>query len=412
MFHPKIVISTGPKPDMSGAFDTFLQLFDKDKPLIPVYKAFKGAKQLCIGEKKGNIAYLYIVYEDGVYWLIGKPNAGRDDHLPKLKIRDQDRRRLGGSSSKSDKYNKGSDVIVRFRDGPGTVNSLWEIFSNGYSETSSDANWYLVPNKNLCIDNNAICPIGETCNPLTGSCVTTPDKCTGVPCKVNEKCVLGKCVGLCFGVTCGPFQTCDPADGVCKIAPTPSPVPPTPPPPTLQDQNIPAIAVLDEDSNFDKSICGDQESCWNIFRQRYPTRPFCLLGYRRRNGDPTDIDTPPNFLADTNKVYVRNLERDCDRDGKNCDAGYDWLSICGLDNISTPTVEIVGLSLDDSGSFTYKEVEPSIERMIYTLENKGIATYYKFMDGENWIADFLTDILPNMSVMTTKAMKAGALSSF
>jgi len=152
-------ITQGPVPGMMGPFDTFLQLFDKDAPVMPVYKAFQGAKQLCIGEKKGNIAYLYIVFGTGCYWLIGAPDAGRDDHLPKLKIRDQDRRRerqLGGSSDNdadklNDQYNKGpgGDVIVRFRDGPGIVNTLWEIFNNGFSRTSPDAKWYFIPNDDM-----------------------------------------------------------------------------------------------------------------------------------------------------------------------------------------------------------------------------------------------------------------------
>jgi len=110
-------------------------------------------------------------------------------------------------------------------------------------------------------------------------------------------------------------------------------------------------------------------------------------------------------------VYVQNLLRDCDRDGKNCDAGYDWLTICGLNNIQTPTVEFIGLNLDDSGSFRPEEVQPSVDRLISTLENKGIETYWKTMEGENWIADFLNDIPTTMSIMTTEAMKAGGMSS-
>ena len=212
---------------MTGAFDTFLQLFEKDAPVMPVYKAFQGAKQLCIGEKEGNIAYLYIVFNDGCYWLIGHPGAGRKDHLPKLKIRDQDRRRdrrLGGSSGDNDadklndNYNKGpgKDVIVRFRDGPGIVNTLWEVFNNGFSRTSPDAKWYFVPNDdkpNLCA--GVPCPFTQTCNPDTGMCEDI-DICDGVPCPLNQKCVMGQCVDLCLGVPCVGTDVCDPADGQCK----------------------------------------------------------------------------------------------------------------------------------------------------------------------------------------------------
>ena len=113
---------------MSEKFDTFLQLLMEDAPVMPVYKAFQGAKQLCIGEKAGNIPYLYIIFGDGCYWLIGSPMAGRDDHLPKLKVRDQD------------------GVIVRFRDGPGEMNAMWQIYENGMSRTSPYAKWYFIPN--------------------------------------------------------------------------------------------------------------------------------------------------------------------------------------------------------------------------------------------------------------------------
>ena len=140
--------------NMTGTVDTFVQLFKKNKPVMPVFKALEGAKQLCIGEAKGNIAFMYIVVDDGTYWLIGNPDAGRKDHLPKLKIREQDRRRerrLGSGGNDADKlndrYNKGpgDDVIVRFRDGPGIVNTLFEIFKNGDCRTAKDAHWYFDP---------------------------------------------------------------------------------------------------------------------------------------------------------------------------------------------------------------------------------------------------------------------------
>ena len=218
----------GPVPNMTAPFDTYLQLFEKDAPVMPVYKAFQGAKQLCIGEKAGNIAYLYIVFNDGCYWLIGSPDAGRDDHLPKLKIRDQDRRRgrrLGGSSGGdndadklNDKYNKGrgDDVIVRFRDGPGIVNTLLEIYNDGSYNQSPNALWYFVPNEDkpdLCA--GVPCPFTQTCNPKTGMCEDI-DICDGVPCPLNQKCVMGQCVDLCLGVPCVGTEVCDPADGQCK----------------------------------------------------------------------------------------------------------------------------------------------------------------------------------------------------
>lgn len=158
------IVHAGPVPGMMGPFDTFLQLFDKYAPVMPVYKAFQGAKQLCIGEKKGNIAYMYIVFGTGCYWLIGHPDAGRDDHLPKLKIRDQD------------------GVIVRFRDGPGDMNALWQIYENGMSRTSPYAKWYFIPN-----EEPKICPDGykefpNTNGPGCTLCVKESQECGPVAC--------------------------------------------------------------------------------------------------------------------------------------------------------------------------------------------------------------------------------------
>lgn len=126
-------ITHGHVPDTNSTeMDTYLQLFEEWHPYMPVYKYFRGAQKLCIGEKsKENIAYLYIITDAGCYYLVGKPDSGRRDHLPKLKIRDQDDwrrqrklrkkqtaaaegRELWSPSDYSDKY-----VVVRFRDGPG-----------------------------------------------------------------------------------------------------------------------------------------------------------------------------------------------------------------------------------------------------------------------------------------------------
>ena len=98
----------------------------------PVYKWFPGATSLCIGEQYPNVAYLRVVYEDCLYYLIG-PGAGSADNLVRLKI-----------VADNQRY-KPDDVIVKFRDGPGDQNALWQIFANGYSQTSPDALWYPIP---------------------------------------------------------------------------------------------------------------------------------------------------------------------------------------------------------------------------------------------------------------------------
>lgn len=136
----KFGITHGRVPDSNSTngnsteMDTYLQLFEEWQPYMPVYKYFRGAKKLCIGEKSSeNIAYLYIITNAGCYYLVGKPDSGRRDHLPKLQILNQDNRRQRRLRKKQtaaagegrelwshhnadfDKY-----VVVRFRDGPGS----------------------------------------------------------------------------------------------------------------------------------------------------------------------------------------------------------------------------------------------------------------------------------------------------
>lgn len=161
----------------TNATDTYLQLFEEWHPYMPTYKYFQGIRKLCIGEKsKENIAYLYIITDTGCYYLVGKPDSGRDDHFPKLKIRDQDnddwrrQRKLRKKkevtaesktqgaegrelwSGWSDKdYNEyydattGKYVVVRFRDGPGITNTFWQIWQNGFAKTAPNARWFFVP---------------------------------------------------------------------------------------------------------------------------------------------------------------------------------------------------------------------------------------------------------------------------
>jgi len=140
----KFGIAPGPVTNSTtSAMDTYLQLFEEWWPYMPVWKYFQGIQKLCVGEKsRENIAYLYIITDAGCYYLVGKPDSGRRDHLPILKIRDQDWRRqrklrerkeraatatggegreLWSADDYNDHYDKttGMYVVVRFRDGPG-----------------------------------------------------------------------------------------------------------------------------------------------------------------------------------------------------------------------------------------------------------------------------------------------------
>ena len=109
--------------------NTYLMLWREDNPAYPVFRSFPGATQLCIGEQYPNVAYLRVTYDDCMYYLIG-PGAGDANNLARLKI-----------VPDTQKY-KSDDVIVKFRDGPGDSNTLWQIFANGASMTNRYALWY------------------------------------------------------------------------------------------------------------------------------------------------------------------------------------------------------------------------------------------------------------------------------
>ena len=138
--------------------------------------------RLCIGEKKGNVAYLSIYFEKGVYNLVGYADAGRDDHLPKLKIRDSDRhqrklKEANGNDGERELHVSGKsyipsskDDIVRFGDGAGDINCLWQVYSDGSSTTSPHARWYLV-SKAPRTCNDVTCPDGEICDNADLTCM-------------------------------------------------------------------------------------------------------------------------------------------------------------------------------------------------------------------------------------------------
>jgi len=108
---------------------TYLMLWREENPAMPVYRWFPGATHLCIGEKYPNIAYLYVKFGNCVYYLVG-PGAGSPDKLARLKI--------VPDTKKYSPY----DTIVKFRDGAGSDDTIWQIFASGAFKTSWDASWH------------------------------------------------------------------------------------------------------------------------------------------------------------------------------------------------------------------------------------------------------------------------------
>jgi hypothetical protein len=91
---------------------------------------------------------------------------------------------------------------------------------------------YTSPCGSSCNDNNACTE--DSCDTTTGTCLHTPKNCN----------IAG--------------QACDPNDGKCYQA----------------DTVIPCVAIMDEWDEYGQT---EMDKMWELFRDTYPTRPFCLI---------------------------------------------------------------------------------------------------------------------------------------
>ena len=107
---------------------------DTDNNRIPdlVYRKFPTANTLCIAEYPQNLAILSVGVAGGT-WYLACPNAGNPNKLPRLKIVEE-------ADGGSDRH----QLVVRFRDGAGTDDSLWEIFADGRTETANECAWFFI----------------------------------------------------------------------------------------------------------------------------------------------------------------------------------------------------------------------------------------------------------------------------
>ena len=105
-----------------------------DNNRIPdlVYRKFPTANTLCIAEYPQNLAILSVGVAGGT-WYLACPNAGNANKLPRLKI-------VEDADGGSDRH----QLVVRFRDGAGTDDALWEIFADGRTETANECAWFFI----------------------------------------------------------------------------------------------------------------------------------------------------------------------------------------------------------------------------------------------------------------------------
>ena len=104
---------------------------DNPRNVDLVYRKFPTANSLCIAEHHQNVAVLSVGVEDGT-WYLACPNAGNPNKLPRLKIVED------ADSGDRDQ------LVVRFRDGAGEDDTLWELFASGRTEKASDCAWFFI----------------------------------------------------------------------------------------------------------------------------------------------------------------------------------------------------------------------------------------------------------------------------
>lgn len=123
----------------------FVQLRKESDRSNPVYVKYEGATELCIGERPGNVAYMSIKFDHGTHYLLGR-DVGSRNQLPRLKIRPQEGKCRG--DNKGDRRMLGKcdkEVIVKYRDGAGDDDCLWEVFFDGKTNTCKGSGWVFIP---------------------------------------------------------------------------------------------------------------------------------------------------------------------------------------------------------------------------------------------------------------------------
>ena len=123
----------------------FVQLRKESDRSNPVYVKYEGATELCIGERPGNVAYLSIKFDHGTHYLLGR-DVGSRNQLPRLKIRPQEGKCRG--DNKNDRRMLGKcdkEAIVKYRDGAGDDDCLWEILFDGKTNTCKGSGWVFIP---------------------------------------------------------------------------------------------------------------------------------------------------------------------------------------------------------------------------------------------------------------------------
>lgn len=148
------------------------------------------------------------------------------------------------------------------------------------------------------------------------------------------------------------------------------------------------IAVIDE-SNVPQATL---ETNWNVFRGRWPLRPYYLFQIEEGCCGNT-LNIPTNLQNDINTDPLTNAllivdGNELQRDNGNITLASDWFNLanCG----SLPPNENVLLFVDRSGSLILANVRASYDKFLSDASSAGLNVWLVSNISENYIDPFIT----------------------
>ena len=276
-------------------------------------------------------------------------SSGRDVTLPLHQIR---RRDHSGASSTKCSNSKKTEYICHYDKALDTFGTIC-VHS---SDVSKHLNVHTKDSRGRCEDKcnvSVFCMNSDLCKTASTLCDVTTD--------FVKKCVLTP-------ITCTTGKSCDSSTGFCKA----------------DDQLVPAVAVIHEDSDFKHADGRKQAKLWSDFRKAYPVRPFCLLV----PGKDGKVHVPQDFLDDD----LTSVYYDVTSDYGDTKLAEDWASLCGLDLYTSAHVPIVALLVDDSDHVKHgKHMVDAAKALFYSdMKAFGMTVKTVTVSHENWILPFLT----------------------
>lgn len=140
------------------------------------------------------------------------------------------------------------------------------------------------------------------------------------------------------------------------------------------------ISVIDECSRSATEISNN----WSSFRSSYPQRPFWLLQPTGYGVDRLKI--PDAYFNDS----LANYPQTVNRDNGSAGSASDWFNMCNLSQAAPGTS--ISLSVDNSGSVTFGQVQASIDLFLSKCASAGLVVYQPDMSGERWVQPHDTDL--------------------